>query len=276
MYKRQEIYILLGEKTQLSAVIHSGLESIFYKDETNQIENRFIMSTSNTPVQIGSLIKVRQRKNDVFINFDKKGYYLEYDSVDIEQINEKNYLIENVGRVSVMENEFGNIWVTIIFSLIGLYMILAFQFDSFLIPFVILSEIPLSFSGGIIFIGIAGYSLNLIVFVGMITLLGYIINDSILKIDSILIYLRKGEDINTSILLGGRRRFNSIIMTTITTILSIIPSLLFDSGGVQLQRPQYVIILGGVIFGVFVSLFFIPVFFRAIYKLDLKIKKWFS
>lgn len=151
-------------------------------------------------------------------------------------------------------------------SILLLYFILAAQFESILQPFIILLEVFIDITGALFLLYLFGSSLNIMSAIGIIVMSGIIINDSILKVDTINRYKRSGMPTVKAVYEAGKRRFNPIIMTTLTTVLALCP-LFFTSGlGVELQKPLALSIIGGMILGTIVSLYFIPLIYTLIYR----------
>lgn len=157
-------------------------------------------------------------------------------------------------RVLIME-----LSVILLISVILLYIILAAQFESLTLPLIVLLEIPIDIFAAFAFLKIFGAGINIMSLIGIVVMSGIIINDSILKIDTINRLMREGHSLTKSILLGGQRRLKSILMTGITTVLAMIPLLLTPGLGSELQKPLAIALLGGMTVGTFVSLYFIPV-----------------
>lgn len=143
-------------------------------------------------------------------------------------------------------------------TLLLLYFILASQFESLTLPLIILLEIPLSMAGAFLFLLFFGMSINLMSMTGIVVMSGIVINDSILKIDTIIQLQRQGHGLMKALLVAGQRRLKPILMTSLTTILALVP-ILFTSGlGGELQAPLAVALIGGMLMGTVVSLYFIP------------------
>jgi len=156
--------------------------------------------------------------------------------------------------------------IVLLISLILLYFILASQFESFVLPLIILLEVPLDLAGSFLLLKLFGMSLNLMSMIGIVVMSGIIINDSILKIDTIIQLQRSGHSLIKALLVAGQRRLKPILMTSLTTILALIP-LLFSSGlGAELQAPLAISIIGGMLLGTIVSLYFIPLCYYYIAK----------
>ncbi|MCD6566649.1 MAG: efflux RND transporter permease subunit [Bacteroidales bacterium] len=140
-----------------------------------------------------------------------------------------------------------------------------------LCPFVVLLEIPIDIAGCMLLLLMFGATINIMSLIGMIVMTGIIINDSILKVDTIN-HLRPGLPLREAIRVGGIRRLKPILMTTITTILALKP-FLFGSGlDVALQRPLALTVIGGLALGTLVSLYFIPVAYGWLYRRDRKLE----
>jgi multidrug efflux pump subunit AcrB len=152
-------------------------------------------------------------------------------------------------------------------SLLLLFFIMAAQFESLLQPLIILVEIPISLSGSLIVLYLGGSSLNAMAFIGMVVTAGIIINDSIIKIDTINRLRRSGQySIREAIHEGGKKRVNPIIMTSLTSILAVIPFLWGQDLGASLQKPLALALIGGMTVGTLVSLWLIPLLYALIYK----------
>ncbi len=146
-------------------------------------------------------------------------------------------------------------------SLLLLYFILAAQFESFILPVIVLLEVPIDLFGALLFLKLFGAGINIMSAIGIIVMAGIIINDSILKIDTINKLMDSGKPLIRSIFEAGRRRLKPIIMTSLTTILAMAPFLFQKGMGAELQKPLALAIIGGMFLGTFVSLYFIPMMY---------------
>ncbi|MEG1607236.1 MAG: efflux RND transporter permease subunit [Mucinivorans sp.] len=166
--------------------------------------------------------------------------------------------------------------MVMIVALLLLYFILASQFESLIQPLIILSEIAIDLSGAIFVLWVFGQSLNLMSMIGLIVMSGIVINDSILKVDTFN-RLRGGNrgcrngnqcGMGTlrAVLTGGERRLKPIIMTSLTTIMAIVPFLFSGGMGNDLQRPLSLVIIGGMIIGTIFSIYGIPLIYYYIYR----------
>ncbi|MEN7549823.1 efflux RND transporter permease subunit [Rapidithrix thailandica] len=143
-------------------------------------------------------------------------------------------------------------------SLMLLYFILASQFESLTLPFIVLLEVPIDIFGAFLMLKLFGASINLMSMIGIIVMTGIIINDSILKIDTINQLRSQGYSLLRALALAGQRRLKPILMTSLTTVLALLPFLFSQGLGVDLQKPLALAVIGGMTIGTLVSLYFIP------------------
>jgi multidrug efflux pump subunit AcrB len=163
----------------------------------------------------------------------------------------------------------------LVISVLLLYFILAAQFESLVQPLIVILTLPLGISGALIVLMLTGGTLNVMSAIGIIVMLGIMVNDAILKIDTInrlreesiddqmtstksQISSTKNQILEKAIAKTGEIRLKPILMTSITTILALLP-VVFSSGiGADLQRPLVYTVIGGLTIGTFTALFFVP------------------
>jgi len=156
--------------------------------------------------------------------------------------------------------------VSLLLALILLYFILAAQFESLLQPLIVLSELIIDLSGVFLLLLVTGHSLNLISGTGIMIMCGIVINDSILKVDMINRLMVKGHGLDQAVITGGKRRFRPIIMTSVTTVMSMLPILFTGGMGSKLQYSFALALIAGMVVGTITSLYFIPLAYRLIYS----------
>lgn len=156
--------------------------------------------------------------------------------------------------------------LVMVVSLLLLFFILAAQFESLVQPLVILAEVAVDLSGALLALWLAGAGINLMSLIGIVVMAGIVINDSILKVDTINRLRRDGMPLLRAILTGGHRRLRSILMTSLTTIGAIAPLLVRGTMGADLQFPLCVALVGGLTVGTLVSLLFVPLLYYGLYR----------
>ena len=151
-------------------------------------------------------------------------------------------------------------------SVLLLFFILAAQFESLVQPFIILSEMVLDIFVVLVILYLLRVPIDLMSMTGLIVMAGIVINDSILKVDTINGHRKSGMPLFESIVKAGRERLLPILMTSLTTIFSLVPFLSGGSIGADLQFPLSLTILVGMVVGTGVSIFFVPILYYVIYR----------
>lgn len=161
--------------------------------------------------------------------------------------------------------------VILLISILLMYFILAAQFESFVQPLIVLLEIPIDIAAALGLLILLGHSLNLMSAIGIVVTCGIIINDSILKVD-IMNQLRKsGMPLMDAIHEAGHRRLNAILMTSLTTIVCMLPLLFSSDLGSELEKPLALATMGGMLIGTPVSLFIVPLAYWRIYRCEVSL-----
>lgn len=160
----------------------------------------------------------------------------------------------------------GELTVILFISVLLMYFILCAQFESFLQPLIVLAEIPMDIAFGLVLLWATGHTMNLMSAIGIIVSCGIVVNDSILKLDSINELRREGMPLLEAIHTAGHRRLRAIIMTTLTTVFAMVPLLFTSDLGSEMQRPLSVAMIGTMMVGLVISLFVIPLIYWFIYR----------
>jgi multidrug efflux pump subunit AcrB len=156
--------------------------------------------------------------------------------------------------------------VILLISILLMYFILAAQFESFLQPLIVLIEIPIDVSVALVALWFFGHTLNLMSAIGIVVTCGIIINDSILKIDMINELRKAGVPLMEAIHTAGHRRLRAIIMTSLTTIIAMVPMMFAKDLGSEIQKPLALAMISSMLVGTLVSLYIIPLVYWQIYK----------
>ncbi len=145
---------------------------------------------------------------------------------------------------------------------IGLvYVLLATQFESFREPFVIMFTVPMGIIGVVIGLGLLGQSWNALSGIGMVVLSGIVVNDGILLVERIGQLRSKGIDKKTAIIQAGRDRFRPVLMTTVTTVLGLLPMAIGFGSGASLRQPLAIAVIGGISVATLLTLVVVPVLY---------------
>lgn len=169
-----------------------------------------------------------------------------------------DYRIEVTGEERRREESFRSLQFALILSIVLVYMVLASQFESLIHPFTIILTIPLAVVGAVFIFFVLGRSFNIMAYIGIIMLVGIAVNDSIILVDAIN-QLRRGQiPLIDAIKRAGQRRIRPIIMTSITTILALLPLTFGFGEGASLRAPMALAVIGGLVTSTVLTLFVIP------------------
>ena len=229
-------------------------------------------------IPLSSLVKVVASEDLKSITAGKNGEYIPVSFFDVEDapqlmedvkqtIREKDgWEVDFSGSFFSNEKMIGELTVILFVSILLMYFILCSQFESFLQPLIVLVEIPIDIAFALTSLWLFGHTLNLMSAIGIIVTCGIVVNDSILKIDSINELRKKGTPLFEAIHTAGIRRLRPIIMTSLTTIMAMVPLLFSSDMGSELQKPLAIAMVGSMLLGTLVSLFIIPLIYWFIYR----------
>jgi HAE1 family hydrophobic/amphiphilic exporter-1 len=177
---------------------------------------------------------------------------------------ERAVRVEVGGENEEMRRSFRDLAFAFGLALLLVYMILAAQFESFVHPFTILMAVPLALVGAVLALLLTGGGLNTMSLIGVVILVGIVVNDSIVKVDFINQARSQGLPLREAILEAGRVRLRPIVMTTVTTVLGLTPMALGIGRGADLRAPLAVAVIGGLLVATVLTLIVVPVVYSLV------------
>ena len=169
-----------------------------------------------------------------------------------------NYSINITGEEEKRQESMGGLIFALILSVVLVYMVMASQFESLLHPFTILLTIPLALVGAILLFFITGTTINIMGVIGVIMLSGIAVNSSIILVDRINQLKDDGMALDDAVVAGAQQRIRPVLMTSITTILSLLPMAIAFGDGASLRAPMAIAVIGGLVTSTLLSLVVIP------------------
>ena len=164
------------------------------------------------------------------------------------------------GEYEEQQEAFQQMTFAALLALVLVYMVMAAQFESLRDPFIILFSIPLAVIGVVMMLLLTETTFNMQGFLGIIVLLGIVVNNAIVLIDYTNLLRREhGFALREAVLTAGKRRLRPILMTTVTTVLGLSPMALGLGEGGELQAPMARVVIGGLTTSTLITLVFIPV-----------------
>ena len=160
-----------------------------------------------------------------------------------------------------MQESFSHMMTALVFAIILVYIVMAIQFESFLHPFTVMFSLPLMTAGAFGLLAIANVHNSVMSIMGLILLVGIVVNNAIILVDFINQLREKGRDKVTAVLEAGPLRLRAILMTTVSTLIGAVPVALALSEGGETRQPMSLAIIGGLTTSTLLTLFVIPVIY---------------
>jgi HAE1 family hydrophobic/amphiphilic exporter-1 len=176
-----------------------------------------------------------------------------------ETVIPSGVMVQISGAIEDQMESFKDIAFLIVVSLILVYLIMASQFESLKMPFIIMFSIPFAFSGVAIALFITHTTLSVISAIGAVMLIGIVVKNAIVLVDFINLMRDRGNELYEAIAISGRSRLRPVIMTSATTILGMLPLAMSTGSGSELWSPMGVAVIGGLVFSTLVTLVLVPV-----------------
>ena len=177
------------------------------------------------------------------------------------------------GDFEDQQESFGDLGVLGILIIMLVFIVLAAQFESFTDPFIIITAVPLSIAGVILALALTGTSLNVMSLMGCIMLFGIVVKNGIVLIDYTKLCRERGMSAIQSAITAGRSRLRPVLMTTLTTILGMVPMAIDQGEGSEMWRPLGVSVIGGLTVSTILTLVLVPVLYCMFTGVGIKRKR---
>ncbi|MDE6702712.1 MAG: efflux RND transporter permease subunit [Muribaculaceae bacterium] len=169
--------------------------------------------------------------------------------------------IQLAGNYEDQQDSFRDLLMLAALIIILVYIVMAAQFESYTYPAIIMTSLLFAFSGVFIILYLTGHSLNVMSMIGAIMLIGIVVKNGIVLIDYISLNRERGMSIRLAVIDGGMSRLRPVIMTTLTTILGMVPMAVGTGQGAEMWRPMGTAVIGGLTFSTILTLLFVPVLY---------------
>lgn len=166
--------------------------------------------------------------------------------------------IQLAGSYEDQQDSFSDLLVLAALIVILVYIVMAAQFESYTYPAIIMTSLLFAFSGVFIILYLSGNTLNVMSMIGAIMLIGIVVKNGIVLIDYISLNRERGMSIRSSVILGGKSRLRPVVMTTLTTILGMVPMAVGTGQGSEMWRPMGTAVIGGLTLSTILTLLFVP------------------
>ena len=262
------------------------------RNNKEDIENIVISSPTGTQIPLRSVATVAYAKAPkeitredqermVSVNISISGRDLSGVTSDVRDVIENvavpnDFRLEIGGTAEEQQESFMYLGLAFLVAIILTYMVMASQFESFLDPFVIMFTIPLSFIGVVFGLLLTGTNLSVMSLIGMVMLVGIVVNNGIVLVDFINQLREQGLSLNDAILEGGRVRMRPVLMTALTTILAMFPLALGLGESGESWAPMARAVMGGLTVATVLTLIVVPLIYAILETIADRVKAKFS
>ena len=166
--------------------------------------------------------------------------------------------IQLAGSYEDQQESFTDLLTLAVLIIVLVYIVMAAQFESYTYPGIIMTSLLFAFSGVFIILYLTGHTLNVMSMIGAIMLIGIVVKNGIVLIDYISLNRERGMSIRRAVVLGGKSRLRPVVMTTLTTILGMVPMAFGTGQGSEMWRPMGTAVIGGLTLSTILTLLFVP------------------
>jgi HAE1 family hydrophobic/amphiphilic exporter-1 len=248
-----------------------------YKTDPDKLSQLLIPTMTGGNVPLGELAKVEEAKGPVAINRQDLRRTVSVSvnisdralgdvTADIQaKINAyklpSGYAVSYSGQSQMLNDAFSDLGMALILAIILVYMIMAAQFESFIHPFDIMFAVPLAFGGAVFGLFLTGKALSVPAYIGVIMLAGIVVNNAIVLIDYTNQLRDRGYSCEEALIKAGPTRLRPILMTTLTTVLGLIPLALGIGEGAEMEAPMAIVVIFGLGLSTIITLIIVPVIY---------------
>jgi HAE1 family hydrophobic/amphiphilic exporter-1 len=248
--------------------------------DIRQVGNLVVSQAEGVPVMLSSVADVSlergpsqiehlDQQRAALIRADLAGRDLGSVSQDIEAVLRNTPLPGNVvaglaGQNDELRASFKSLILAVLLAVFMVYIVMASQFESLLHPFVILGTVPLALIGVILALVVTNTPISVVVFLGVIMLAGIVVNNSIVLIDFVNQLRAQGRSKHDALREAARIRLRPILMTTLTTVLALLPMALGLGEGAEIRTPMAIAVIGGLTLSTLLTLVVIPVLYSVV------------
>jgi len=266
---------------KIEILIRNPLEQ---RNSIATVSQLLINPQSDNPITLGDVAEIkiaqgpgqilrRDQERVIVVTADVAGIDLAQAITEAQNVIHQSKLhplvnVKITGQNKDLQESNDSMVFALVLAVFLVYMVLASQFESFIHPFVILFSIPLAMIGAIWALYLSGTQISVVVFIGLIMLAGIVVNNAIVLIDKIKQLQASGVALTKSLIEAGNARLRPIIMTTVTTVLGLLPMVVSFAGqqsaGAEIRAPMAITVIGGLLVSTFLTLIVVPVIYSLV------------
>jgi len=249
-----------------------------YRNSITDLENISLQTATGSTVKLGEIGEIKEywsppnierKRRERVVTISSTPYKTslgelaanikqEIDKMDIP----KEVSIEIGGAYEDQQESFANLGLLLLLSIVLVYIVMASQFESLKMPFIIMFSLPFAFTGVILALYITNTTLSVIAALGAIMLVGIVVKNAIVLVDYINLMRDRGYVLDEAIIESGKSRLRPVLMTALTTILGMLPLALSTGEGSEIWSPMGISVIGGMVFSTIITMIIVPIIYR--------------
>ncbi len=213
--------------------------------------------------------KNRERVVQVECNAYRRssGKIIEDFSKELDTLTLPGDIMVNIGgEAEEQRKAFKDLVMLLLLGVCLVYMVMAAQFESLLDPFIVMFAIPFTFIGVILGFVLTNTTLSIVTFLGIIMLMGIVVNNAIVLVSYIKILRARGLSMHEAVTTGGKERLRPVLMTTITTLAGLLPLAISRGEGSEVWQPLGITMIGGLTISTLITMLFVPTLYAVFHR----------
>jgi len=248
-----------------------------YRNSISDIEEMTIMTPLGQMIKLKEIGEVREYWSPPSIQHKRRERLVTISAIpdkvplgelaarmkaELAGVEKPQEIVTSVGGAYEDQMEsFMDLGMLLVLSLILVFIVMASQFESLRMPFIIMFSIPFAFTGVIYALLLTGTTLSVVAALGAVLLIGIVVKNGIVLVDYINLMRDRGIELYEAIAISGKSRLRPVLMTAVTTILGMLPLALSTGEGAEIWRPMGITVIGGLIFSTLVTMVIVPVMY---------------
>ena len=246
-----------------------------FRESIEEVENIILYTSMGRPIRLKEVAEVKEVFSSPEIERENRQRIVTVESVvgagvalgdAVAEVNAllADYVapagitLELGGSIEDQGEAFGDIGTLLILIVVLVYIVMATQFESLVYPFIIMFTLPFAMSGVFIALWLTNTPLSIIALIGAIMLVGIVTKNGIVMVDYMNLLVERGMHVGDAVIAGGKSRLRPVLMTSLTTVLGMMPMAMGIGEGSEIWQPMGISVVGGLLMSTLLTLFIIP------------------
>lgn len=246
-----------------------------FRESIEEVENIILYSSMGRPVRLKEVAEVKETFSSPEIERENRQRIItvkgmvgagvalgeavaEVNTVLADYETPSGITLELGGSIEDQGEAFGDIAMLLILIVVLVYIVMATQFESLVYPFIIMFTLPFAMSGVFIALWLTNTPLSIIALIGAIMLVGIVTKNGIVMVDYMNLLVERGMHVGDAVIAGGKSRLRPVLMTSLTTVLGMVPMAMGIGEGSEIWQPMGIAVVGGLLMSTILTLFIVP------------------